>query len=370
MKLNQVFTGILVLFVLFSCNETAEPLQNEEVEVELDFPDPMLLKNKTYTCRLRDYAEGTGYLGTRESGKTLMLFDEEGSLFKKIKLKDEGPDGVSSVINVVFDKSQQEIVVLHEQGIMTLALSGEIKNHCKFESMVIIISGFDPARILVNRENYIVSAFHLKDLDLEVGSKEFVEKVSPIKIYDKKNCECTDSIPYPRDSKFQKGIFQTTFYEPFIAIDEKNNELKVVYDKLEDKIFRYDLSNKMSKLPTHDMNIDDAIFCQPLEWSEKDKLQANFVRDHDGTWFANIYCFEGYTMLAYKRGNITNDKNLYHKIFDNSGRVRGKFHINEFDKIRYILSHQEDNVFFALHNQDSLLVEPEGTSLARVELQF
>lgn len=370
MSYSKILMTLVVLFMLLACSNEEESTQDKKRKVNLKVLEPILLRSKSYVVGLTDFAKDIGYLGIRNRYRTLMLFNLKGVLLNTIELKNDGPGSVNSVINVVFDEYNREIVILHDQGIMALSLTGEIKRQCEFKSMVTIIYGFDPPRILPYRENYIVSVLHLDDINLGVGSKAFLEKVNPIKVYDKKTCECTDSIPYPEDSNIQNGIFQPTFYEPFIALDKKNNELKAVYSKIEDKLFRYDLNNGMRKLPTVDMKMDDLLFIQPIDWSESSNLQANFSIDHDNTpWMFDIICFEGFTLISYKKRKVDNDKNLYYKVFDDSGNGIDKFYFNEFDKIQYFLCHGQDNILLAKTNPDSILVEPEGTLLERVELK-
>ncbi|MEM0992952.1 MAG: hypothetical protein AAGI49_07930 [Bacteroidota bacterium] len=197
------------------------------------------------------------------------------------------------------------------------------------------------------------------------ATQEFVEKVHPIKIYEKANCRCVEKIAYPSDSKLRLGMYQPTFYEPMIALDRTNNELEFVFPKIEARIYRYDLEQRQTKASVS-LDLGKIDFPEPVDWEGKSLLKSRFQSDHSKAWFSNIFNYEGNTLVSFKKSKQSSDDRLHHKVFDNNGLEVGVFSISESSEIDYLLAHRSANTFFALPDMDRFAAEPKGFPISVV----
>ena len=362
-KTYFLLLNALILIFHSSCSNHSKRDIPYFSSIKINEIDSLLLVSKNMFSIYKDYNRKTGqYLSKDINNTAFFLHDSEGNREISVQIPSEGPKQIDRPIDIIFDEDRKEVLILTNKEIVRFSILGELKDRCPLPFTGIMYAGYSSPRIIPYSDFYIIALLDETDTALEIGSMDFVRKAMPIKILNKENCKCVDSIGYPENSIFLEGVFQPTFYEPQISIDFPNRELEVVYFQVENFIHRYDLSDSSFKYKGYSSIRDEKLqFVKPIDWERRGSLKSKFQHDHQFAKIINIFNFNGYTIVGY-----VYDKNLQksmgsgvtYVILNNDGDHIGFFEFEPSDNFDYIVDHKEGNRFFAFPDLESMVEEP------------
>lgn len=379
----NIYTYKFILFIyLITIIYTHIACKNKDFDVQvktglLTNPlDSILLKTNTGELTRFEYYDQKSDIYLTQSVSSPITFyfhDNTGKEIGKIITSEEGPESINSIIDAVID-SNQLIVITIDQVIYFDINSEQEINRIKLYDNFTLLRGGSKGRKLLFKDYIIVSLLTTNEVNIGIGSREFLNNAGIIKIYDKKDFSLLKKIKLPKESIYQKGLFQPTLYEPDMCIDFKNKELEVVFP-IDPNLYTWSLDNFdfIAKKPFK--NKKDYQLPEPVDFDKRNKLEPKFTSDHQqNNSFFEIFNFNGNTVVCHLPSNderINLKLSTEYNIYDNQGQHLISYPIKiSRDHFISILGKKTENQYFGLININKLAKEPKGYPLYLFDINF